>query len=378
MTQPNHSPALDPALASFICAMPKAELHIHLEGAIQPRTLLKLAQQHDAVDALPARDVDGLRRWFRFVDFPHFVKIYVTISDLLRTPDDFALIVREAGAEMAAQNIRYREYTVTPFTHTHILHKGLSIGDVVDGLEAGRGQACSEHGVEMRWVFDIPRNAAFNGLTGPKGKYTATSAEVTLDYALANRGRGVVGLGLGGYEVGAPPEPFAEVFAAAKAGGLRSLPHAGETVGPASVWGAIDALGAERIGHGVRAIEDPALLSLLRERQIPLEICPTSNVCLHVYRRLAEQPFPHLDRMGLLVTVNSDDPPLFNTSLTQEYEALAREFGYGQAGLVRIARNAFVSMAAEVEIKQRLLAEFDGWVGENGGEKIEGYSPPNY
>ncbi len=358
MTQPNPIPALDPALSGFIRAMPKAELHVHLEGSIQPRTLLKLAQQHSAVDALPAQDVDGLRRWFRFTDFPHFVEIYVTIAGLLRTPDDFALIVREAGEEMAAQNIRYREFTLTPYTHTHALDKGLAIGDIVVGIEAGRRQARDAHGVEMRWVFDIARETGFHDST----RFTPHAAETTLDYALSNRERGVIGLGLGGYEVGAPPEPFAEVFAAAKAAGLRSLPHAGETVGPSSVWGAVEALGAERIGHGVRAIEEPALLTLLREEQIPLELCPTSNVCLHVYRRLAEHPFPHLDRMGLLVTVNSDDPPLFNTTLTQEYEGLAREFGYGRAELARVARNAFVSMAAGDEVREGLLGEFDAWL----------------
>ncbi len=355
-----HPFTLFPDLADFIRAMPKAELHVHLEGAIQPHTLLALARQHNAVDLLPAQDVDGLRRWFRFTDFPHFVEIYVTIAHLLRTPDDFALIVREAGAAMAAQNIRYSELTVTPYTHTHSLDKGLTIDDIVAGIEAGRRQARAEHGVEMRWVFDIARETGFRD----PARFTPDAAEATLDYALANREHGVIGLGLGGYEVGAPPEPFAEFFAAAQAGGLHSLPHAGETVGPASVWGAIEALGAERLGHGVRAIEEPALLSLLRERQIPLELCPTSNVCLHLYRRLAEHPFPHLDRMGLLVTVNSDDPPLFNTSLMQEYEGLAREFGYGRADLVRIARNAFVSMGAEDALKQRLLTEFDRWAAE--------------
>ena len=173
---------------------------------------------------------------------------------------------------------------------------------------------------------------------------------------------GVVGFGLGGYEVGAPPAPFAHAFAAAKAAGLRSVPHAGETMGAASVRDAVTLLGADRIGHGVRAIEDPELLALLHERQIPLEINPTSNVCLHVYRRLAEHPFPHLDRMGIPVTVNSDDPPLFNTTLSQEYAVLAAEFGYAPADLARIARNAFQFSAAEAGIKQQMLDEFDHWV----------------
>ena len=350
---------ISPETAAFIQGMPKAELHIHLEGSIQPATLLALAERHGHTDRLPTTNVDALQAWFRFTDFNHFVHIYLLISDLLRTPEDFALIVRDFGADMAAQNIRYREATFTPFTHTDLQRKGLTINNLLAGLEEGRRAARDEFGVEIRWVFDIPRNASFS----QHGAYDPYPAERTLAYALAGREHGVVGFGLGGYEVGAPPAPFAHAFAAAKAAGLISAPHAGETMGAASVRDAVTLLGAERIGHGVRAIEDPALLALLHERQIPLEINPTSNVCLHVYRRLAEHPFPHLDRMGIPVTVNSDDPPLFNTTLSHEYAVLAAEFGYSHADLARIARNAFQYSAAPAPTKQRLLAEFDAWQG---------------
>lgn len=344
------------SLDAFVRAMPKAEIHVHLEGAIQPETVLELAQKHNRVDRLPGRDVESLRRWFAFTDFPHFVQIYITISDLLRDGDDFATIVYAAGADMAAQGIRYRELTFTPFTHTHLLDKGLDFATILEGLEEGRRRARSDFGVEMRWVFDIPRNASFRG-----GDYSELPASVTLDYAIAGMEHGVVGFGLGGYEVGAPPEPFAPHFARAKAAGLASLPHAGETVGPASVWGALNALGADRIGHGVRAMEDPALLLHLCEAQTPLEVNPTSNICLHVYRRGAEHPFAHLDRMGLNVTVNSDDPPLFNTDLVQEYLFLANEYGYDRTHLARIARRAFAATCAEAGLKSQLLAEFDAW-----------------
>lgn len=337
--------------------MPKAEIHIHLEGAIHPETLLDLAKHHRRLNALPATDVEGLRRWFTFTDFPHFIQIYWTISDLLRTPDDFALAVYACGADMAQQNIRYRELTFTPLTHTELQDKNLGIDDLLRGLEEGRAQARRDFGVEMAWVFDVPRNTSFNRKT----EYDPYPAERTLAYARKGQEYGVIGFGLGGFEVGAPPEPFAHAFAEAKASGLRSLPHAGETLGAPSVWGAIEQLHADRIGHGVRAIEDPHLLALLKERQIPLEINPTSNICLHVYRRLAEHPFPHLDRMGLLVTINSDDPPLFNTSLCQEYTMLADEFGYNKKELARIARNAFLACAASPEVRTRLLAEFDQW-----------------
>ena len=353
---------LDPELDAFITALPKAEIHIHLEGSIQPETLLALARRHNREHTLPALDPAGLRRWFQFTDFPHFVRIYVLICDLLRTPEDFALIVRACGADMAAQNIRYREVTLTPFAHTDYQRKGLTIDDLFEGLEAGRAAALADHGVELRWVFDIPRNLSFSG-TG--SQYDPYPAERTLAFALAGQAHGVVGFGLGGDEVGAPPAPFAHAFAAAKAAGLLSVPHAGETMGAASVADAVGALSADRIGHGVRAIEDPALLLRLRERQIPLEVNPTSNVCLHVYRRLAEHPFPHLDRMGLKLTVNSDDPPLFNTTLLDEYRVLAREFGYGKRDLARLARNAFEVSGAPAALKERLLAEFDSWVAAN-------------
>ena len=356
---------LHPHLAAFIAAMPKAELHIHLEGSIQPQTVLALAQRHNMLDTLPAYDLPGLQRWFSFTDFNHFVDIYFTISDLLRTSEDFATIVHDCGADMAAQNIRYRELTFTPYNHTHLLDKGLTIDDLLAGLEQGRQRARQEFGVEMRWVFDIPRNASFPRTGSDDGRnYDPRPAQRTLEYALARTEHGVIGFGLGGYEVGAPPRPFAHAFAAAKEAGLLSLPHAGETMGASSVWGAVDQLRADRIGHGVRAIEDPTLLALLKERQIPLEVNPSSNICLHVYRRLAEHPFAHLDRMGLFLTVNSDDPPLFNTTLTREYELLASEFGYGRADLLRIAANAFTASGAPADLKARLIQEFDKWAAQ--------------
>ena len=354
--------AVDPELTAWIAALPKAEIHVHLEGAIQPETLLTLAARHGRSGSLPTTDLAGLRQWFAFRDFRHFIDVYMLISDLLRTPEDFALIVEACGADMAAQNIRYRELTFTPFTHTDLQDKGLSIDDLLSGLEAGRAAAYSRYGVEMRWVFDVPRNASFSFDGAGPGGYDPYPAERTLAYAVLGQAQGVVGFGLGGYEVGAPPAPFAHAFAAAKAAGLLCVPHAGETTGAESVADAVDFLYADRIGHGVRAIEDPALLALLRERQIPLELNPTSNVRLHVYRRLAEHPLPHLDRMGLKVTVNSDDPPLFNTTLCGEYQALAAEFGYDKSSIARIARNAFEVSGASGHLKRHLLAEFDAFV----------------
>jgi adenosine deaminase len=347
-------------LSAFIQAMPKAELHIHLEGAIQPHTMVALARHHERLHDLPVTDLAEIRNWFRFTDFQHFRQICLVMKNLLQTPEDFALVAYECGADMAAQNILYREITLTPYAHTDYLGKELTIEDILSGLEAGRQRAYQEFGVEMRWIFDIPRNRSFTH----DRIYDPRPAERTLEYVLAGRERGVIGLGLGGNEANAPPHPFGHVFAAAKEAGLLSLPHAGETAGPESIWGAITELQADRLGHGVRAIEDPQLLEVLIERQIPLEINPTSNICLHVYPHLGHHPLPQLDRLGLVVTVNSDDPPLFNTTLSQEYRLLVEEFGYSRAGLVRLARNAFAVSGAETTVKERLLAQFDRWVAD--------------
>jgi len=347
-----------PSITDFLRALPKAELHIHLEGAIQPATVLELAAAHGRLDSLPAQDVESLRRWFVFRDFDHFVDIFCAIQELLRTGEDFSTIAYRNGEDMVAQGIRYRECTITTFTHTHLQGKEISIEEIFEGLEDGRRRAQRDFGVEMRWVVDIPRNVSLK----PGRAYDPFPADTTLAQALYGMEYGVIGFGLGGNEVGAPPEPFAHAFTKAKAEGLHSLPHAGEMEGPASVWGALKALAAERIGHGVRALEDPALLLYLQERQIPLEINPYSNVCLGVYPSAEQHPFPHLDRMGLFVTINSDDPPLFNTSLLDEYQLLSDTFGYDRANLIRIARNGFLASCAEPSLKRALLADFDGWV----------------
>ena len=352
--------------------MPKAELHVHLEGTVRPATAVELARRHGLEHTLPTTDPAKLGDWFVFRNFRAFIRVITAIQNLIRTPDDFALVAHEAGADMAEQNIRYRELTVTPYNHIHIFDKGLAIGDILAGLDEGRDRARADFGVEMRWVFDIPRNFCFSG---PNGIYDPEPAEMTLRYALSGREHGVIGLGIGGDEDGRPPEPFAHAFRKAKREGLGSVPHAGESL---RRWGAdhvresIDVLGADRIGHGVGAIRDPHLLAVLLQCGIPLEVCPTSNLSTRVCERLSLHPFPHLDGMGLTVTVNSDDPPLFGTTLEDEYRLLATEFGYGRADLARIARNAFASALCEPELRLSLLDGFDAWalmhgMGATGG-----------
>ena len=312
------------SLTSYIAAMPKVELHVHLEGAVQPATLLQLAQRNQV--RLPAQSVAGLRRWYTFTNFAHFVEIYQTLSACIRTPDDIELIAREFLAGQAAQNIRYSEVTYTAYTH--YTQKGLPFADQLAALNRARSWAARELGVAIGLVIDIDR--------AMPGDLSLTVA----DWAIGAMGAGVIALGLGGAEVGNPPEKHQAAFARAHAAGLPCVPHAGETGGASSIWGALHALGAQRIGHGVRCLEDAALVAELRDRQIPLEICPTSNVCLGVVPSMAAHPLPQLIDAGLCVTLNSDDPPMFNTTLTNEYIAVAQTFGWGAHELEQLTLNA--------------------------------------
>ena len=312
-----------PEMVAFIREMPKVELHVHLEGSIRPATLLRLAERNGV--ALPAHDLDELRDFYRFIDFTHFLRVYLTISSCLQTVDDFELVAYEFGADMARQNIRYAEVTFTPYPN--VQRTGLPFADILTGLNAGRARAQADFGVEFRWVLDIVRD---NPDSGPQ----------VVRWAAAAQERGVIGLGLGGPEQGHPPEQVADAYAQARRAGLHSLPHAGELVGPESVWGALRSLGAERIGHGVRSIEDPALVDYLVERQIPLEICPTSNLRLGVYPSYRAHPLRRLWERGVYVTVNSDDPPMFGTDLVGEYLVLVEQMGFTAADLEQLSLNA--------------------------------------
>ncbi len=301
---------------SYLKAVPKVELHVHLEGAIQPVTLLTLAERNGI--RLPTTSEAGLRDWFIFRDFPHFAEIYVTISRCLKTAADYELIVHEFGAEMARQNVRYAEVTFSPSTHRAL---GVSDNDMLDGLARGRTRIKEELGAEINWVFDIVRWTSSEADTFSKADYTT-------ELAIACQDQGVVALGLGGVEAGHPPEPFEPWFDRARAAGLRSAPHAGEFGGPGSVRGAVERLGAERIGHGVNAAVDPELVELLTERRIPLEISPTSNIRLGAFAEMTDHPFRALHQAGVVVTINSDDPPLFNTTFNDEVALLDSAFGF--------------------------------------------------
>ena len=333
------------SVVEYLRAAPKAHLHAHLEGSILPETLLTLARRNGV--ALPADTVEGLRAWFTFRDFDHFIEIYLTITRCLRTVEDYELIAYEFGVEMARQQIRYAEVTFSPSTHEAL---GVPFATQFAGLMRGRERARDEFGVEMAWIFDIVRNI--------QGERRAQWAEYTLARAIEGMGDGVVALGLGGAEVGNPPEAFAQWFARAREAGLHCIPHAGETDGPASVWGAIRALGAERIGHGVRSIEDPSLVTYLADHQVALEVCPTSNLRLKVYPDYAAHPLRRLYEAGVPVTINADDPPLFNTTLNDEVDLLATAFGLSLDEIDAILLNGVRYSFLPAERKEALEAEF--------------------
>jgi aminodeoxyfutalosine deaminase len=337
----------------YIEAVPKAELHVHLEGSIQPATLLMLAQRNDV--KLPVQTVEDLQNWFTFRDFDHFIEIYFAISSCLKTSDDYELIAYELGAQMALQNVRYAEVTFSPSTHQYSL--GIPFDVFFNGLTKGRLRAQAEFGLKIRWVFDIVRDI-------PDVLLNRSRAEYTLAVAQEGMHNGVIALGLGGGEVGNPPERYAKWFEKALETGLHSAPHAGETVGPESIWGAIRTLGAERLGHGVRSIEDSELVEYLAERHIPLEICPTSNIKLGVYPDFAAHPLHRLYDAGVPVTINSDDPPLFNTTLNDEAKLLAVPFNFDVNMIDEILLNGVRCSFLPAEERQALEALFQAEIAK--------------
>ncbi len=335
-------------IAQFIEEMPKVELHVHLEGAVLPETLLSLAKRHD-VD-LPAKDLEGIRDFYTFVDFDHFVRVYMKINDCLVTPEDVGMITEELGNEAARQNIRYLEVTISPGTLVYI--HGMSFDEILDHINAGAERARKKHGVRMQWVLDVIRDMPPH------------IREAGAKFAIEAMDRGVVALGLGGTEAKYPPEEFTDLFGMAREAGLPSVPHAGETAGPESIWNALKLLDAVRIGHGVRAIEDPELVSYLAENRIPLEISPTSNIQIGVFDSWEDHPLRRLYDAGIPLSVNSDDPPMFNTTLTQEYQVLVDRFEFTLAELEDITTGALeVSFLPEAE-KKTLIQEFQVEFGE--------------
>lgn len=334
-------------LDTFIAGLPKAELHVHHVGSALPRIVAELAARHTGSTPVPA-DPAALASYFEFNDFAHFVEIYLSVVDLIRDAEDVRILTFEVARELARQQVRYAEVTVTPYSH---VSRGIPAPEFCAAIEDARVHAEAELGVVLRWCFDIPGEAGL------------PAAEQTLRIALDERPDGLVSFGLGGPEIGVPRPQFKPYFDAARAAGLHSVPHAGETTGPETIWDAVRHLGAERIGHGISAASDPRLLEYLAEHRIPLEVCPTSNLCTRAVADLSRHPLPQLVAAGVPVSINSDDPPMFGTTLTREYQLAAKLLGLSAAGVAELAKAAVTASFMPGADKARLLAEIDTYTG---------------
>jgi aminodeoxyfutalosine deaminase len=338
------------SIAAFVAGLPKAELHVHHVGSASERIVQELAERHPGT--VPVDPVE-LRRFYEFRDFAHFIEVYLAVVALIRTPEDVRMLTYEVAREMATeQRVRYAELTCTPYTSVrpHEDGVGMPIEAYTEAIEDARVAAERDFGLVLRWIYDIP------------GEMGLPSADATLDWALNHRPDGLVGFGLGGPEIGVPRPQFEPHFTTARAAGLRSVPHAGETTGPETIWDAVRLLGAERIGHGTSAAQDPALLEHLAEHGIPLEVCPSSNIATGAVSTLAEHPIVAFRDAGVTVTVNSDDPPMFGTTLNREYEVAADLLGLDQGGVADLARTAVRASYAPEDVRARVLSEIDEYV----------------
>jgi adenosine deaminase/aminodeoxyfutalosine deaminase len=329
----------------FIAGLPKAELHVHHVGSASPRIVADLAARHAGSTPVPA-DPDLLGRYFTFTDFAHFIQVYLSIDDLIREPEDIWTLTYEIARDLAGQRVRYAELTLTPYSS---IVRGIAAEAYCEAVEDARRRAEADHGVALRWCFDIPGTAGM------------AAADLTLDVALRLKPEGLISFGLGGIERDVPRTWFAAHFAQARAAGLHSVPHAGEYTGPQSVWDALTHLGAERIGHGIAAAQDERLLAYLGEHRIALEVCPTSNLRTRSVASLAEHPLPALVAAGVPVTINSDDPPMFGTTLNREYEIAADLLGLDERGVADLARAAVHASFLDAAGRARLLAEIDAY-----------------
>ncbi len=335
-------------LTAFIAGLPKAELHVHHVGSASPRIVAELAARHPGV--VPS-DPEELASFFAFSDFAHFIEVYLAVVDLIRTPEDIRMLTYEVAREMAqGQSLRYAELTCTPYTS---VIRGIPIEAYNEAIEDARVAAQRDFGLRLQWIYDIP------------GESGLPAADATLEYALKHPTDGLVGFGLGGPEVGVPRPQFQPHFAAARAAGLRSVPHAGETTGPQTIWDAVRVLGAERIGHGTSAAQDPELLAHLAAAGIPLEVCPSSNIATRAVARLADHPIRTFVEAGVVVTVNSDDPPMFGTTLNQEYAIAAELLGLDRAGIAELAKAAVRAAFVDETFQAGLVGEIDGYLARN-------------
>lgn len=329
---PNNPPS------PFIRQLPKAELHLHLEGSIDPATLLALRQRHGKQATLA--QVDSL---YQYRDFTGFLMAFKTVTEDLQTADDYELITYRLMEKLKAENILHAEVYVSVGV---CLWRKQDFAVIFEGLERGRERGAEDFGVSLLWIFDAVR------------QFGAEAARKVFELAAHYRERHVIGIGIGGDERQGPPELFRDVYSYAAGSGLRLTAHAGETAAPESIWGALN-LRAERIGHGLSAAQDAELIEELSTRQVPLEICLTSNLHTGCCASLAGHPARSYFDHGVMITLNSDDPAMFGTSLNQEYQLAQEAFGFTNEHLRELARNSFEASFLPAEKKLKFLNLFD-------------------
>jgi len=322
----------------FVRQLPKAELHLHLEGAVDAPTLLELRQQHGEQTTLA--ETEAL---YRFADFPGFLTAFKEVSAHLRGPEDYEFVTYRLMQRLKEENVLHAEVYVAVGV---CLYRQLDFAAIFEGLERGRARGARDLGVSLLWLFDATRH------------FGAEEAQKVFELATHYKNRHVAGVGIGGDEQKAPPELFRSVYAYAQDHGLRLTAHAGETASPESIWGALN-LHAERIGHGLSAVQDPDLVEELAYRQIPVEICITSNLRTGVCKTAAEHPVKGYFDQGMMITLNTDDPALFGTSLAREYQFAQETYGFSDEHLRELARNSFEASFLPADKKLELLSLFD-------------------
>jgi aminodeoxyfutalosine deaminase len=325
-------------MASFVQSLPKAELHLHLEGSVTPGTVVELRRRHGKQSSIA--EAEAL---YQYKDFLGFLMAFKTLTEDLQTPDDYELIVYRLMEQLKAENVLHAEVYVSVGV---CLWRKQNFDAVFEGLERGREWGERDFGTSVLWIFDAVR------------QFGPAAAQEVFELATRYRDRNVVGVGIGGDEQKAPPDLLRDAYAYAAAQGLRLTAHAGESAGPESIWGALN-LGAERVGHGLTAYQDPELIEELATRQIPVEICLTSNLRTGCCGKISEHPVRRYFDQGLMLTLNTDDPAMFSTSLTQEYELAQSEFGFSDEHLRELARNSFEASFLPPEKKVHFLNLLD-------------------
>lgn len=330
-------------LLTFCRALPKAELHLHLEGTLEPEMMLDLASRRGVT--LPYATVDEVRSAYAFENLQSFLDLYYAGMNALREEDDFYELTRAYLDRASADGVRHAEVFFDPQAHTS---RGVPFEAVFQGIRTALDEAPDRLGITTGLILCFLRHLP------------ADAAMATLEQALPFRD-GILGVGLDSSELGNPPEKFIGVFARARAEGFHTVAHAGEEGPPEYIWGALDALGAERIDHGVRCEADPALLARLRDEQIPLTVCPLSNVRLCVFPTLADHNLKRLLDAGLRVTIHSDDPAYFGGYVAENYRATAEALGLTRADLLLLARHSILASFLPEPERNRLLAELDAF-----------------